>query len=281
MAPVPLPDPQDARPLDDELEDELDGEEDDGAGGKMSFLEHLDDLRQRLIWSIVSALGGFVVGLVFIGPIFGFIMRPLAATLPEGRQLIYTEPTEAFLLQLKVAALAGLVMAAPAIMWQVWLFIAPGLYRREKHFAVPFVLSSSLLFVGGTAFSHYVVFPLAFRFFGGFTTDYMEFLPRIQPVFSLYVRMLIAFGLMFQMPVLVFTLARLGLVTAGFLWRNTKYAIFLIFVVAAIITPPDVVSQVLMAAPMMLLYVLSIGIAWLVAPKTDRDGSRGDSRRPS
>jgi sec-independent protein translocase protein TatC len=281
MAPVPLPDPQDARPLDDELEDEFDGDEDDGAGGKMSFLEHLDDLRQRLIWSIVSALGGFVVGLVFIGPIFGFIMHPLAATLPEGRQLIYTEPTEAFLLQLKVAALAGLVIAAPAIMWQVWLFIAPGLYRREKHFAVPFVLSSSLLFVGGAAFSHYVVFPLAFRFFGGFTTDYMEFLPRIQPVFSLYVRMLIAFGLMFQMPVLVFTLARLGLVTAGFLWRNTKYAIFLIFVVAAIITPPDVVSQVLMAAPMMLLYVLSIGIAWLVAPKTDRDGSRGDSRRPS
>jgi sec-independent protein translocase protein TatC len=274
MALVPFPGSHAGPPPGEDPDDDLDIDlgEDEGAGGKMSFLEHLDDLRKRLIWSIVSALGGFVVGLAFIGHIFGFIMRPLAATLPEGRSMIYTEPTEAFLLQLKVAALAGLVIAAPAILWQLWLFIAPGLYRREKRFAIPFVASSSLLFVGGAAFSHYVVFPLAFRFFGAFGTDYMEFLPRIQPVFSLYVRMLIAFGVIFQMPVLVFTLAKLGLVTAGFLWRNTKYAIFLIFVIAAFITPPDVVSQVLMAAPMTLLYVISIGIAWMFGPKASDDG---------
>jgi sec-independent protein translocase protein TatC len=247
-------------------------ENDDGSGGKMSFLEHLDELRKRLMWSIASALLGFVVALIFIAPIFGFIMRPLAATLPEGRRMIYTEPTEAFLLQLKVALLAGLVIAAPLILWQLWLFIAPGLYRREKRLAIPFVMSGSFLFVAGAAFNHYVVFPLAFTFLGSFATDYMEFLPRIDPVFSLYARMLLAFGLIFQMPVLVFTLARLGLVTAGFLWRNTRYAILIIFIIAAVVTPTtDVVTQTLMAGPMMLLYMISIGIAWLVAPRRATD----------
>jgi sec-independent protein translocase protein TatC len=250
--------------------------EDEGSDGKMSFLEHLDELRKRLMWSIASALLGFVVALIFIGPIFGFIMRPLAATLPEGRRMIYTEPTEAFMLQLKVALLAGLVLAAPLILWQLWLFIAPGLYRREKRLAIPFVTSATLLFVGGAAFNHYVVFPLAFTFLGSFATDYMEFLPRIDPVFSLYARMLLAFGIIFQMPVLVFTLARLGLVTAGFLWRNTRYAILIIFVIAAVVTPTtDVVTQALMAGPMTLLYMISIGIAWLVAPRRDRDRDDG------
>jgi sec-independent protein translocase protein TatC len=139
---------------------------------------------KRLIWSIVSALGGFVVGLAFIGYIFGFIMRPLAATLPEGRLMIYTEPTEAFLLQLKVAALAGARHRGPRDpLAAVALHRAGPLPPREAlRGAVR--ASSSLLFVGGAAFSHYVVFPLAFRFFGAFGTDYMEFLPRIQPVFS-------------------------------------------------------------------------------------------------
>ena len=196
----------------------------------MSFLEHLDELRKRLIWAIVALVGGFLVALYFIDAIFGFIMRPLAATLPAGRKMIYTEPTEAFMLQLKVAALAGVVLAAPAVMWQLWLFIAPGLYRKEKRLALPFIVSTSVLFVAGAAFNHYVVFPVAFTFLGGFSNDYMEFMPRISPVFSLYSQLLLAFGLIFQMPVIVFTLARLGLVTAGFLWRNTKYAILIIFV---------------------------------------------------
>jgi sec-independent protein translocase protein TatC len=272
MALVPVAGSSAGLARDSPPEDPDDLSEDDSAGGKMSFLEHLDELRKRLMWSIASTLLGFVVALIFIGPIFGFIMRPLAATLPEGRRMIYTEPTEAFMLQLKVALLAGLVLAAPLILWQLWLFIAPGLYRREKRLAIPFVTSASLLFVGGAAFNHYVVFPLAFTFLGSFATDYMEFLPRIDPVFSLYARMLLAFGIIFQMPVLVFTLARLGIVTAGFLWRNTRYAILLIFVIAAVVTPTtDVVTQTLMAGPMTLLYMISIGIAWLVAPRRDRD----------
>lgn len=266
MALVPFPGSNTgtARYSDPDEPDDLDLNE-DGVGGKMSFLEHLDELRKRLIWSIVALVGGFVIAYAgFINRIFEFIMRPLVATLPAGGKFIYTEPTEAFLLQLKVAALAGVIMAAPVVMWQLWLFIAPGLYRKEKRLALPFVISSSALFVTGAAFNHYVVFPVAFAFLGSFRTQYMDFLPRIAPVFALYARLMLAFGLIFQMPVLVFTLARLGLVTAGFLWRNTKYAVLIIFIVSAVITPTsDPLNQSLMAVPMMVLYLVSIGIAWL------------------
>jgi sec-independent protein translocase protein TatC len=271
MALVPFPGKAGASPykLPDDDHDELE----EGADGKMSFLEHLDELRKRLIWSIVALVGGFLVSLFFIDRIFGFIMRPLAATLPAGQKLIYTEPTEAFLLQLKVAALTGVLLAAPVVLWQLWLFIAPGLYRREKRLALPFVISASLLFAAGVAFNHYVMFPVAFKFLGGFRTDYMEFLPRISPVFALYAQLFLAFGLIFQMPVLVFTLARLGLVTARFLWRNAKYAILIIFVLSAVITPTsDPVNQTLMAAPMALLYFVSIGIAWLFGKRESATG---------
>ncbi len=267
MALVPFPGSKAGTSLYDS-DDDPDLELEESADGKMSFLEHLDELRKRLMWAIGALFAGFLIALLFIDTIFGFIMRPLAATLPAGRKMIYTEPTEAFMLQLKVAALAGVVIAAPAVMWQLWLFIAPGLYRREKRLALPFIVSTSLLFVAGAAFNHYVVFPIAFTFLGSFTKDYMEFMPRITPVFSLYSQLLLAFGIIFQMPVLVFTLARLGLVTAGFLWKNTKYAVLIIFVISAVITPTsDVVTQTLMAAPMLVLYVVSIGIAWVFGKK--------------
>lgn len=253
----------------EEPDDDLDLDGEEGTDGKMSFLEHLDELRKRLLMSILAIGVGFVIALIFIDRVFGFIMRPLAATLPDGRRMIYTEPTEAFMLRLKVAALVGLVIAAPAVMWQLWMFIAPGLYRREKRLALPFVISSSLLFVSGAAFNHYVVFPVAFDFLGSFDTEYMEFMPRIAPVFSLYSRMMLALGLVFQMPVLVFTLARLGLITARFMVKNVKYAVLIIFVVAAFVTPSsDIVNQTLMAAPMLVLYGISIGIAWLFAPRS-------------
>lgn len=263
MALVPFPGSHAARPAPDyEPDDDLEPD-DDGAGGKMSFLEHLDELRQRLLYSIISVGVGFVVCLFFIDRIFGFVMRPLQAVLPNGGRLIYTEPTEAFLLQLKVAALAGLVLAAPWVMWQVWLFIAPGLYANEKRFAIPFVLFSSIFFVGGAAFSHFVVFPAAWGFLASFTTDYMEFMPKISSTFGLYTKMLLAFGVIFQMPAVVFALARMGVVTAGFLFKHTKYAVLAIFVLAAIISPTgDPVNQVLFAAPMIVLYGLSILIAW-------------------
>lgn len=260
-------DPRAARPG----EAREDAEPDDG--GRMSFLEHLEELRKRIIISLLSVAVGFVAAFTVIDRIFGFIMRPLQEVLPEGGKLIYTEPTEAFLLYLKVAALVGLFLATPVILWQVWLFVAPGLYVNEKKLAIPFVFFSTGFFVLGALFSHLVVFPWAWRFFAQFTTDYMQFTPKIAPTFSMYVRLLLAMGVVFQLPTLVYFLARMGLVTPRFLIRHTKYAVLLIFIVAAVLSPPDVVSQVLMAMPMLVLYGLSIGIAWAFQRKPPTSGA--------
>jgi sec-independent protein translocase protein TatC len=237
---------------------------DENGAGKMSFLDHLDELRRRLVASAIALFAGFLVALAFITRIFEFIMLPLQQMLPAGSKLIYTEPTEAFMLQLKLAALVGIMVAAPIIMWQLWLFVAPGLYRHEKRLAVPFIVMSTVFFITGAAFSHYVVFPWAWVFLASFTTDYMMFAPKIDAVFSLYAKMLLAFGVIFEMPTVVFFMARMGLVTAGFLLRKIKYAVLIIFIAAAVLTPTgDMVTQTLMAAPMIVLYLLSILIAWV------------------
>ena len=234
----------------------------------MSFLDHLDELRKRLVISLISILVGILVAFAFIPYIFEFIMRPLQETLPEAGRLVYTEPTEAFFLYMKMAALAGLLIAFPVVAAQAWLFMAPGLYAREKRFAIPFVAMATFFFTGGALFSHFLLFPWAWGFFAGFATDYMEFLPRIQPAFSLYVKLVLACGLMFQLPTVVFFLSRVGAITPQFLMRNTKYAILLIFIVAAILTPTgDPVTLTMMAAPMIVLYGLSILIAWIFGKK--------------
>jgi len=248
-------------------------QEDDN--GRMSFLEHLDELRRRIVISAAAVFVGFLVAFAFINRIFGFIMRPLQQVLPEGGKLMYTEPAEAFLLYMKVAALVGLLLAMPVVLWQLWRFIAPGLYANEKRFAIPFVLFSTFFFLAGALFSHYVVFPWAWRFFAGFSTDYMQFTPKIGPVFSLYVRMMLAMGVVFEMPTLVLFLARVGVVTPRFLIRHTKYAVLAIFVIAAVMTPgPDVVSQMLMAAPMFGLYLFSILVAWIFQRRPGGEGDR-------
>jgi sec-independent protein translocase protein TatC len=239
-------------------------ESDESGAGKMSFLDHLDELRKRLVASAIALFAGFLIALALLGYIFDFIMRPLQQMLPPGSKLIYTEPTQAFMLQLKMAALAGVVIAAPVIMWQVWLFIAPGLYVHEKRLAIPFILMSTVFFFAGAVFSHYVVFPWAWTFLASFGTDYLMFAPKVASVFSLYAKMLLAFGVIFEMPTVVLFLARMGLVSAGFLLRKIKYAVLIIFVTAAVLTPTgDMVTQTLMAAPMIVLYLLSIIIAWV------------------
>jgi len=238
----------------------------------MSFLEHLDELRVRLTVSAIAIVVGFLIAFAFSSYVFDFIMKPLQEALPPGGKLIYTEPAEAFLLYLKISALAGIVIAAPVVIWQLWLFIAPGLYQHEKRYAIPFVMISSVFFVAGAAFSHFLVFPFAWRFFASFNTDYVEFMPRIAPAFSLYSKLMLAMGAVFQMPTLVFFLARMGVVSARQLLRYTKYAILVIFIVAAIITPgPDVVSQCLVAAPMLMLYGFSILIAWIFGRRRPAD----------
>ena len=250
---------------DDDLDpDRDDGEDDTDAAGKMSFLDHLDELRRRIIYAASSIAVGFVAAFFFIDEIFNFIMRPLQQMLPPGGTLIYTDPTEAFLLYIKIALIFGLMLASPVVMLQVWLFVAPGLYTNEKKWAIPFVLMSSFFFVTGAAFSHYVAFPLTWRFFVGFTTDILTFMPRIEPAFSLYLRLLLAFGLVFQMPTLVLSLARMGLISARFLVSHFKYAVLIMVIASAVITPDGGgVSLVAMTGPMILLYGLSIGLAWL------------------
>lgn len=256
-------------------------DDEDGLEGRMSFLDHLDELRRRLTHAVVALLVGFLAAFAFAARAQEFVMTPLLATLPPGGEFVFTEPAEAFFLQLKIAAILGLLLASPYVMLQVWLFIAPGLYANEKRFAVPFVLGTTFLFASGAAFSHYIVFPAAFTFFGSFSTEQVRFMPRIAPVFGMYAWLLLAMGLIFQMPMLVMVLARLGMVTARFLARNFKYAILLIFIVAAIATPsPDPVSQTVVAAPMIVLYVISIGIAWMFQKRRDKDeGEDADDRR--
>ena len=247
--------------------------DDEPAEGRMTFLEHLDELRKRIMHAVGGLFVGFLISFAFINRIFDFVYERLASPVP-GHKLIYTEAPEMFMLWLKIAALTGVLIASPYIMLQVWLFIAPGLYAKEKKLAIPFVISSSALFIGGAAFSHYVVFPAAWNFFASFGNSYVEFLPRVGPVFGMYVKLMLGIGVTFQLPVLIFVLARLGIVTAGWLIKNFKYAVLLIFIFAAVVTPDaSPVTQLLVGGPMVVLYILGIAVAWLFgkSKKSDQD----------
>jgi sec-independent protein translocase protein TatC len=244
-----------------------DWDDDDAAeesGGKMSFLDHLDELRRRIMWALGSVVVGFGIAIFFYQQLFDFVIGPMRAMVPKGQTLIFTEPTEAMMIYIKIAVIAGILIASPAVMAQVWLFVAPGLYSNEKKLAIPFVVVSSIFFIAGAAFAHYYAFPLTFQFFGSFSSDVLTYMPRIEPTFSLYMKLVLIFGAIFQMPTVVFFLARMGVVSAGFLIRKTKYAVLIIFILGAVLSPGgDVVSQSLMAGPMLVLYGISIGIAAL------------------
>jgi sec-independent protein translocase protein TatC len=178
-----------------------------------------------------------------------------------------------------IALIAGIVFAAPFIMYQIWRLVAPALYLHQKKLAVPFILLTTTGFIGGALFNHYIVFQVMMAFFGSFSSGNLAFLPRLDDVFGLYVKMLFGMGLVFQMPALVFFLAKMGLVTPRFLWNNFKYAILIIFIIAAVITPsPDAATQTIFALPMIGLYALSILIAWIVGPAKRRaDDTSGET----
>jgi sec-independent protein translocase protein TatC len=229
----------------------------------MSFLEHLEELRQRLIHSLLALVVSFGVCWTFAQKIFDFITQPLRISNP-GVQFIYTEPTEAFFLYMKMAFFAGIFLAAPFILYQVWAFIAPGLYPHERAYAVPFIFFGTLFFVLGALFGHYVLFPMTFRFLGHYAGDYLKFMPKVSDYYSFYSWFLLGLGLVFQLPVVIFVLARIGLVSAGFLLRSSRYAFLVCFVVSAVITPSgDMVTQSALAIPMMGLYFLGVLVAWL------------------
>lgn len=269
MAVAPFPTPSPVRTRDDDenriaLTDPEALEE-----GRMSFLEHLDELRRRLIHCVVALLVGVLIAFFFLDRLFEFVFVPLQQTLPDGGKFITTEAPEYFMLYLKVGLLSGLFVALPYIVWQLWLFIAPGLYAHEKRFAIPFVMFASIFFIGGAAFAHYIAFPFTWKFFIDFAKGgFVEVMPKIGPTFSLYVRVLLAFGAIFQMPTVVFFLARMGVVSARFLIRNIKYAVLIIFILAAVLSPGgDLASQFIMAGPMLILYIFSILIAWIFGKK--------------
>ena len=269
MALVPFPSAPRGRSEDDDPQIELtDPEPLEDDSSRMSFLEHLDELRKRLIYSVVSLLAGCVVSFIFLDRIFDFVFGPMKALIPSGGRFIATEAPEVFMLRLKIGVLGGLFVALPLILWQLWLFIAPGLYANEKRFAIPFVVFASLFFFVGAYFSHRIAFPWTLQYFFGYESDLVTFAPKLAPTFGLYMKMVLGFGAIFQMPILVLVLARMKVVTAGFLLRNFKYAFLIIFIVGAVISPGgDVVSQAMMAGPMLVLYILSIAIAWAVAPR--------------
>ena len=267
MALVPFPGPQQPAGFDivpEDVENDT-----DASGAKMGFLEHLDELRRRIVSASIAVAVGVLVCFAFINRIVDFILAPTRAALPPGVKMIYTQPGEAFSLYVQIALIAGAVAAAPWIMFQVWMFIAPGLYSNEKKLAIPFVLFTTIGFVLGAAFNHYIAFPFMMAFFASFNTADLAFMPRLEDTFGLYTKMLLGMGIVFQMPTVVFFLAKMKLLTARFLVSNFKYAFLIIFVAAAVITPTgDMMTQTIFAAPMVGLYLLSIVIAWVVNPRS-------------
>ena len=247
-------------------------EDPDDTPGTMGFLDHLDELRKRLIRACIAVGVGMLVAFFFIDRIASFVLAQIVRTLPAGSSLIYTNPSEGFSFWFNLAFIAGIVLAAPFVMFQVWGFIAPGLYSHEKKFVVPFLLLTSIGTVMGAAFSNYVLFPGMMKFFSTFSTAQVRMMPSINDTFDHYIWMMFGMVAVFQMPTLAFFLAKFRLVTARFLWRNFKYAILIIFIAAAFLTAsPDWWNQTAFALPMVGLYLISIAIAWIVGPKDDAE----------
>ena len=227
--------------------------------------DHLSELRSRvgkilLAWAIATGLAW-----TYSEELFRILLAPAIAALgPGGGKLQAISPTEIFFTYMKVSLLAGFVFTVPVFFWQIWSFVAPGLYASEKKVALPFVVVASLLFVGGAVFAHQLVFPTVFTFFASFRNDFVEPVWTMHEVFSMTTELILAFGLCFEMPVLVFFLALSGIVTPRQLFGWTKYAVLVSFIVAAVLTPtPDAVTQTLLAGPLIALYLLGVGIAWL------------------
>ena len=225
---------------------------------KQPFLGHLEELRKRFVAIAIAVGVGFAISYAFAERLFNLLILPLKAVMPEGDQLIFTNLPEMFFTYLKVALLSGVMLMAPFIFYQLWMFIAPGLYRREKKYVIPFVVASTILFVGGALFGYFVVFPFGFKFFIGFSNEYVKALPSVKQYFSFAIKLLFAFGIVFELPVVIFFLTKMGIVTPELLSRKRKYAILLTFVLAAILTPPDVITQCMMAGPLIILYEIGI-----------------------
>lgn len=234
---------------------------------EMSFFEHLGELRKRILWSILYILIFFLAAWPFVDKVYQWLAQPVLQFLPEGKTLAFTSLTEPFMMYIKLSFITSLFVSSPFVFYQLWLFVSPALFKKEKKWVFPFVFFTTLFFLLGGAFGYYYVFPMACRFFLNVGEDFNAII-TISEYFSLVFRVLLGIAVVFELPVLAFLLSKMGILTAGFLIKYFKYAIVIIFIIAAIITPtPDIVTQSMFAGPMLLLYLLSIGIAKIAAPK--------------
>ena len=236
---------------------------------KQPFLAHLEELRKRLIVCAIAIGIGFVISYIFSKQLFSFLILPLTEVLPADSHLIFTSLPEMFIAYVKVALIAGITLAIPIIFYELWMFLAPALYQGEKRYLIPFVLFSSILFAAGALFGYFVVFPYGFKFFISFATEDIQALPSVKQYFSFTIRLLLAFGLVFELPVVVFFMTKIGLITPDSMKRFRKFAILGSFIMAAILTPPDAATQIMMALPIIILYEISIIISKGVYRKKD------------
>ena len=239
----------------------------------MGFLEHLEELRRRIFYSLIAVAVGFFACWAYAEKIYDVVQAPIMAALKNNglaQKLVYLNPTEGFNLYLKTAFVAGLFVTSPFVLYQVWAFIAPGLYRREKRYVVPFIISTVLLFCSGGVFGYKIVFPAALDFLIGWSSQFKPMV-TISEYTDLFLTIIAGLGIVFEMPILVFFLSLMGVLTAGWMWRNLRYSILVIFIIAAVITPTtDIMNMCIFAAPMIALYLISIVIAWMVHPAQRR-----------
>jgi len=237
---------------------------------EMTFLEHLEDLRKRIFYSFLALIIAVIPAWFFHKDIYNILARPVTQYLPEGDKLAFIKLTEPFMLYIKVSLLTAILFTSPFLFLQFWYFVAPGLYRKEKKYVIPFVLFSSFFFILGALFGYFIVFPWACRFFLGMGADFQAVI-TVGEYFSLAFRVLLGIALVFELPTLVFFLSRMGIITARWMVKNFKYAVLFIFIIAAIITPtPDMVTQSIIAIPMLGLYGLSILIALIFGKKREK-----------
>ncbi|SMF38828.1 twin-arginine translocase subunit TatC [Desulfovibrio gilichinskyi] len=251
----------------DEQGEADEGDEDEPA---MTFLQHMDELRRRFIRIFIACGVGFLACYSFAKPLFSLLMAPLVAVLPEHSTLIFTSLPEGFVTYLKVSFVAGIFLVSPYIFSQIWGFIAPGLYEHERKWMIPLAFLSACFFVGGALFGYYVVFPFGCEFFMGFADEFIRPMPTLREYLSFSLKLLFAFGVIFELPLFIFFLARLGLVTHTWLREKRKYAILVAFICSAILTPPDVITQTLMAIPLILLYEIGIWTSYFFGKKGGR-----------
>lgn len=246
---------------------------------KMSFIDHLGELRRRLLWSLLAVGILFIPAYYFSNELFEFLMKPLIENLPEGSTLIFTRPAEGFTTYLKVSFFAALFLAVPFILYQAWRFIAPALYKEEKQIVIPFIFFGSLFFGLGAAFCYYIASPPAFKFLlNEYSSEYVKAFPTIREALSFFMALIFGFGLVFEFPLIIFILARIGIVTSKWLREKRKYAVVVSAMIAAILTPTtDAISMMLMFVPIIIFYELGILVAWLFGKKKKEDDAEEET----